>query len=100
MEFDVGGYEVDHSDDTIEGNAGFFGCSQPWCAADELDELRCVEYDVIEKGYMQVAESRGIDVGHEVVQVFAVPFEVKICKDREDRACRGWRRSGCPVRAR
>jgi hypothetical protein len=78
----------------------YFGCSQPWCAADELAELWCIEYDVIEEGYFKVAESRGIDVGHEVVQVFAVPFEVKGCKNGEDRACRGRKMSGWPVRAR
>jgi hypothetical protein len=44
---------------------------------DESDQLWCVEYDIVEKGYRQVVKLRGIDAGHEVVQIFAGPLEQK-----------------------
>src|SRR5258705_262334 len=50
MELSVaGGYEVDLSGAIPKGNTGDFECFQPWCAADELDGLWCVEYDLIEE---------------------------------------------------
>ena len=58
--------------------------------ADELDELWCVKCDIIEEVYVQVVELRGIDAGHKVLQIFAVPLEGKICENSEGRACRGW----------
>ena len=54
---------------------------------DELDQLCYVEY--IEKGYIQLIELRGIDAGHEVLQIFADPSVIKRCENGEDRACRG-----------
>jgi hypothetical protein len=59
-----------------------------------------VEYEIIEKGYNQAVELRGIDAGHEVVQIFADPLEIKICENREDRACRRRGASACRVRTR
>ena len=41
---------------------------------DESDELWCVEFNFIEESYVQLDESRGIDMGHKVVQVFANPL--------------------------
>ena len=66
---------------TIKDNTGSFGCFQHRRAGDESDQLRYVEHDIIEEGYIQFVESRGIDAGHEIVQVFAVPFEVEICEN-------------------
>jgi hypothetical protein len=60
----------------------------------------CVEYGIIEEDYIQLVESRGIDVAHEVVQVFGVPFEPKICENGEERAFRETRTSAFPVKAR
>ena len=51
---------------------------------DESGQLWCVEYDIIEKVYSQVVELRRIDAGHEVVQIFADPLELKICETGED----------------
>ena len=73
---------------------------QPWCATDELDELWCVEYDLIEEGDIQLDELRGVDTGQEIVQVFADPFELKICENREYEAYRGRRMLASPIRAR
>jgi hypothetical protein len=42
-----------------------------------LNELWCVEYDIIEEGYIQVVESRSIDACYEVVYVSIVPFEIQ-----------------------
>jgi hypothetical protein len=65
-----------------------------------LGELYCVEYDVIEKYYKQPVESRGIDAGHQIVQVLADFFKPKIGKSGKDRACPRRRTSGRPIRAR
>ena len=78
----------------------FFECLHPWCAADKLGELWCVEYYVIEEGYSQVMESRCIDVGHEVVQVLVDPFEPKKFKSWEDSACLWRQTSACVVGVR
>ena len=51
-------------------------------------------------GYPQGVESRGIDAGHKVLQIFEDPLEGKISENGKDRACRGRRTSGCLVRAR
>jgi hypothetical protein len=49
--------------------------TQCWSSTDELEELWCVEYDFIEEGYMQSVESRSIDLGQYLLQIFAGPFE-------------------------
>ena len=61
---------------------------QRWSSTDELEELWCVEYDLIEEVYVQIVESRGIDSGQDLLQIFAVPFEFNIGETGEDRACR------------
>ena len=58
-----------------KSNKGFFECSRRRCATDELDELWRVEHGIIREGYVQGVELRGIDAGHEVLQVFADAFE-------------------------
>lgn len=65
-------------------------CPQRWTSADEQEEFKlwCVEYELIEIGYMQSVESRGIDSGQDVLQIFAEPLESNFCKTGEDRACR------------
>ena len=54
---------------------------------DELGEMGSVKYQVMEEGYLQVVEHRGIDPGHKVVQIFASPFDVQLNKNGEN-ACR------------
>jgi hypothetical protein len=53
-----------------------FRCLQRWSSADELEELRCVEYDLIEEDYTQLVESRGIYPGQDLLQIFAGPFNI------------------------
>jgi hypothetical protein len=53
---------------------------------------------LIDKYYIQGGELRGVNVGHEVLQVSAVPFKPKLHESREDGACRGKRTPG--VRSR
>ena len=79
---------------------GLFKCFQHWCAADELNELWYVDYNIIERGYMQGLELRGIDAGHDILKVYDDPLEPKICESGEDGACPGRRTSGCPARSR
>jgi hypothetical protein len=67
---------------------------------DELNELRCVKYDLVEEGYIELLESWGIDAGHEVLEVFGGPFEHKICENRKDSAGQGRRASVFLVRER
>jgi hypothetical protein len=54
--------------------AASFESIRHWCTADEFAKLGCVEFDLIVEGHVQRVESRGIDAGHEVLQVFTVPF--------------------------
>jgi hypothetical protein len=48
--------------------------------------LCCVGYNIIEEDYVQGVESRGIDAGHEVVQIFGDPLEGEISENGKDRA--------------
>ena len=49
---------------------------QLWCSTDKLlDEVWCVECDLVEEGYGQMEETGGVDAGHEIFQIFADPFE-------------------------
>jgi len=48
----------------------------------------------------QVAESRGFDAGHEVLQVFAGPFEPETRESEKDRAYRWGRKAIFRVGAR
>jgi hypothetical protein len=50
-------------------------CLKSCRAPHELSELWNVEYELTEKGYPYKVKQRGIDPGHEVLQVFADPFE-------------------------
>ena len=68
---------------------GFFECFQRWYAVEKLDELWRIEYNLIEKNYIQPVQLWGIDAGHKVLQVIADPFERKNSENREDRACQG-----------
>jgi hypothetical protein len=56
--------------------------------------------DLIEQGYIQEEELRGIDEGNEVLQVFADAFEPQQRESGEDRACQRRRMSAFPVRER
>jgi len=44
-------------------------------ATDELGELWSVEYELMEEGYGQLTELRGINSGHEILRIFADPSE-------------------------
>jgi hypothetical protein len=63
----------------LKDNMDIFECTRNWCAADELDQLWCVEDAIIEEVYQQLVELRGIDVGssYKVLQIFADSLEVK-----------------------
>jgi hypothetical protein len=84
----------------MKDNTCFIGYVQSWCSTDELSNLRGVEIDLIEENYVQVAESRGIDAGHEVIQIFADSSELKIRESEKDRACRRRRSLTFPIRVR
>jgi hypothetical protein len=77
----------------------FIVCPKIWCAADELGELRGIEYELMEEGYVEAVESRSIDPGHDVLQIVAYAFEIEIRESGEDKG-RGRRRtSAFSVRA-
>src|SRR5229473_7442847 len=69
------------------------------CAADELGELRSVEFELKKEGNIQVVESRGIDPGHNVFQIFADSCERKTGERGEESTCR-WRKKASKVWAR
>ncbi len=45
----------------------FIVCLKPWCATDELSELRGVEYELMKEAYGQMFKQRGIDRSEEVL---------------------------------
>ena len=47
----------------------------------------CVEYELIEEGYIQIVESRGIDPGQDLLDIFAGPSELNMSEIGEDRVC-------------
>jgi hypothetical protein len=59
-------------------------CLEVWCATDKLREVWSVEYQLMEEGYIQIAEHRGINECHEILQIFADPFEPKICESGQE----------------
>jgi hypothetical protein len=61
-----------------------------WRATDELVEFWSGEVNIVEERDRQQVESRGIDPGHKVLQVFVDPFERKPRESGKDRA--SWRR--------
>jgi hypothetical protein len=65
-----------------------------------LGKLGAVEIDLIEENYVQVAESRGIDAGHNVIQIFTDSSELKMHESGKDRACRRRRSLSFPIRVR
>ena len=71
-----------------------FRCPQGRSSTDELEELWCVEYDLIEEGYMQFVEARGIDPGQDLLQIFAGPLELNFGEIGEDKACQRGRGTG------
>ena len=66
-----------------------FPCSQRWSSTDELGELWCVEYDLIEEGHTHFVELKGIDTGQDHLQIFAGTFESNFGETGEDGACKG-----------
>jgi hypothetical protein len=67
-------------------DSALFQCPQHWSSTGKLEELWCVEYDLIEEGYMQCVESSGIDPGPNLLQIFAGPFESNFGETGEDTA--------------
>jgi hypothetical protein len=82
-----------------EGNAGFSGWLDVWCASNELSELWSVEYESMEEPYIKAVEKGRIDPGHEVLQVLTDPLEAKI-RQSEGRTYGRMRTSAFPDRAR
>jgi hypothetical protein len=58
-----------------KNNTRFIVSLELWCTTDEPGELWSVEKELMEEGYRQALELWGIDLGHEVLQVFADPLE-------------------------
>jgi len=83
-------------------HTSFMLCIELWRAHDELGELLSVEYrlmEIVEEAYPQAVEKRGIDPGHEVLQIFVDPLELPRSESGEESAClRKWT-SGFPARA-
>ena len=61
----------------------------PWCATDELGELGSIKFELMEKSDLEVVELRGIDLGDEILQIFADSNKQKMLENGENGAC-GW----------
>jgi hypothetical protein len=59
---------------------------EPCRAPHELGQVWNVEYEFMNKGYPYAAKQRGINPGHEVLQVFADSNEHKTSESGEDGA--------------
>lgn len=68
-------------------------------ATDELSDVYNVKIDFIEEDYLQVVESRGIDVSHKVLPIFTDNFIPKPVKSGELGACRQMQTLAFSVRA-
>ena len=80
----------------IEYDTALFQCPQPrwpFKVTDELEELWRVECDLFEDGYIHYVESRGIDAGQDLLQIFAGHFEYNFGETGEDKACQRRRTS-------
>ena len=51
-------------------------CTECWCVTDELVEFWSVEINIFKEHGQKLVKSRGIDLGHEALQVFADSFEL------------------------
>jgi hypothetical protein len=69
-----------------KNETGIIACLESRRATDELVEFQGVEVNIIEGRCHQHAESRGVDTGHKVLQVFVGPPEPKLDESREDKA--------------
>ena len=52
-------------------------CTECWCATDELVEFWSVEINIFVEHGQKLVKSRGIDLGHKALQVFADSFKPK-----------------------
>jgi len=66
----------------------------------KMDKPRDFEYNLIKEGNAHEVQSRGINAGHEVLQILADASELKKKRGGENRACQGRRTSAFWVRTR
>ena len=64
----------------------FIECPECRCTINELDESRGVKIYLIEESYFHSVELRGVDAGHEFLEIFGSTFEMKVVERGEDRA--------------
>ena len=63
-------------------------CLELWRATDKLGKLWDVKYQLMEEGYEQVVQAKGIDTGYKALQIFADPFELRFSENIEESAWR------------
>ena len=68
----------------MKNKMGLMICPECWRATDEMVEFWGVDVDVIEELCRKAGEPRGIDPGHEFLQVFDQPREPKYREGGED----------------
>ena len=66
------------------------GCIKDFCATEEVAEEWNVEFEFLEEGHFDAVE-RGINSGHDVLQVPAIAGDGKVGESGEDYA---WERRG------
>jgi hypothetical protein len=82
-----------------------YDCCIVWhkcrCTSDELMEFLDAKDQLIEECYLCGVEWRGINLGHEVLQVLTDNTEVKLGESREDNTCqRRWMSGRIRTRSR
>ena len=77
-----------------------FRCARRWFLTDELEELWCVECELIKEDYIQFFDSGSIDPCQDLLQIVTFPLEMKFGETGEDRACQLRRRRTSAFRDR
>src|SRR6266849_2903147 len=74
-----------------ENHMRFVVSPELWCTTYEPGELWSVEKELMEEGYRQGVDLWGIDLGNEVLQIFADPLEHQLGESGKKNACeRRW----------
>ena len=71
----------------MKGYPCFIGCLECRRATDASGKEWSIEIDLIEESYIQAVESRGIDAGHEVLEIFA---DVRVGRTKRAFGGGGW----------
>ena len=64
----------------------FIEYHESWRTINESGESCTIKIDLIKETYLHLVELRGVDVGHELLQIFGNSIETKFGKNGKDGA--------------